>query len=68
MKRVKNFSTDLDDYIVFEDGDEWIIFRVFDFGYEEDEFIEDEYVIASNPAAIEAYIQFLKLHEIVETW
>lgn len=67
MKRIKNFSTDLDDYIVFEVGDEWVIYRVFDFGYE-DEFIENEYVIASNPAAIEAYIQFLKLHEIVETW
>lgn len=67
MKVVKHFSTDTDDYIVFENGDEWVIYRVFDFGYE-DEFIENEYVITSNPAAIEAYIQFLKLHEILETW
>ena len=63
MKHVKVFATDFDNYVVLEDGDEWIIFRIFD-----DESIENEYVIASNPEAIEAYIQFLKLHEIRETW
>lgn len=66
MKVVRHFFTDTDNYIVFEDSDdEWVIYRVFDYG---DEIIEHEYVIASNPAAIEAYIQFLKLHEIRETW
>ena len=63
MKYVKVFATDFDNYVVLEDGDEWVIFRIFD-----DDDMENEYVIASNPEAIEAYIQFLKLSEVRETW
>lgn len=56
---VKHFVTDFDEYIVFDNGDDYTIERVMPEPY------DNEYVVSSESLkAIEAYEMFLRFHEV----